>query len=174
MNSKKEHKDPKQFPVRYRYPPKSDTTRPKKLLLKAIYVLPEEVLDYFTQKPVLFCWDTENSKSEVVRFNDKDTKEFEFVIHFSSSIWGYTDDEIFSFMLIQIAHCYLGNESGFWSYEKNKEQVPKQEYKAQQLANKWVQNYVKNKFDLNEKHQINIPSNLNAKPIENRFIDYYS
>lgn len=173
MNSKKENKEGKEFRVRYRFPPKSDITRPKELLFKAIYVLPKEVLDYFRKKPILFCWDAEDDKSEAIRFTDKDTKEFKFIVHFPSCIWSYTNDEIFGFMLIQIAHCYLGNESGFWSFEKNKDLVPDQEFKAQQLANKWVQNYVKKKFDLNEECRIFIPTNLNAKSADDRYIDSY-
>jgi hypothetical protein len=41
------------------------------------------------------------------------------------------------------------------------------------MANKWVQDYVKKKLDLTEKHKINTPSNLNAKQTDNRFIEFY-
>jgi len=174
MSSKQKKEERKPLPFRYRYPPKSDPVRPKDILFKALSILPDEVLDFFREKPVLFCWDAKNSKSESIRFDDKDTKDFTFVIYFSSSIWSYTDDEIFSFMLIQIAHCYLGNESGFWSFEKNKETVPDPEFKAQQMANKWVQDYVKNKLDLNDNSRVLIPINLNAKLNDDRVIDSYS
>jgi hypothetical protein len=173
MNSEMKNKNKKNFKVRYRFPPNSDPTRPKELLFKALYVLPEEVLDYFHDRTILFCWDSKGSSSEFLRFNTKKDDEFEFIIHFSSCIWDYTDDEILGFILIQIAHCYLDNESGFWSLENNKDFVPDKEFEAQQLANKWVQNYVKKKFDLDKASHIHISSNLNAKQADNRFIEYY-
>lgn len=67
----------------------------------------------------------------------------------------------------------MDNESGFWSLENNKDFVPDKEFEAQQLANKWVQNYVKKKFDLDKASHIHISSNLNAKQADNRFIEYY-
>lgn len=86
MNSEMKNKNKKNFKVRYRFPPNSDPTRPKELLFKALYVLPEEVLDYFHDRTILFCWDSKGSSSEFLRFNTKKDDEFEFIIHFSSCI----------------------------------------------------------------------------------------
>ncbi len=61
MNLKSKDKNKKKFKVRYRFPPNSNSTRPKELLFKALYVLLDEVLNYFNKRQILFCWDSNDN-----------------------------------------------------------------------------------------------------------------
>lgn len=95
-------------------------SRQQQLLNKACSMLPEEVIDFFLKNPILFSGEIEENKAEIIRFS-KEYKKHRFIVHLHSRLWSMTDDEIMYCILTQIAHCYLGNEPGFWSWKQNQD-----------------------------------------------------
>lgn len=138
-----------------------ENTRSHQILSKAVSILPEDVLDYFRKNPILFSGETDEQPIDAVRFTDE-YKKHRYIVHFHSRLWKYTDDEIILCILTQIAHCYLGNQSGFWSWEKHKDPITKQESEAEKLVHQWMQRYVQKVFGLNE--DCNIIINIHSAP----------
>lgn len=93
--------------------PSNDPLYPqiKKLVKKAINLLPNEVICFLLDNPIVFSTDSLQFKAAAICISHEDFKNHKYLIHFNHKVWKFSESKVIQIIHHEVAHVYLKHTS---------------------------------------------------------------